>query len=170
MDLATCAPNVSPELMRQIVRVESGGNPYAIGVVGARLERQPKTLPEAVATVKSLKSNGYNFSIGIGQINKVHFQRLGWEAAETGFDICTNLKASAGVLNDCHSKALKAGYPQNGNKGVYTATHAALSCYYSGNLIRGAQLGYVSKVVGEVSVPGRQVKSIRPLAVSMLIE
>lgn len=153
MDYTACAPLVDPVLMSHVVRVESGGNPYAIGVVGGRLERQPRSLPEAVATAQALEAKGYNYSIGIGQINRIHFTRLGWLASiQSGFDICTNLKASAGVLHDCYARAVTAGYPAKPSPNIYSATHAALSCYYSGSFIRGAQLGYVSRVLG--SSPG----------------
>lgn len=43
------------DIMQHVVRVESSGNPYAIGIVGARLQRQPKNLTEAVATAKMLE-------------------------------------------------------------------------------------------------------------------
>lgn len=33
---------VPHDIMHHVVRVESSGNPYAIGVVGGRLQRQPK--------------------------------------------------------------------------------------------------------------------------------
>ncbi|EGC99197.1 lytic transglycosylase catalytic, partial [Burkholderia sp. TJI49] len=36
-----CAPNVDPETLAALVRTESGFNPYAIGVVGGHLTRQP---------------------------------------------------------------------------------------------------------------------------------
>lgn len=45
-----CVPVAYQERMARIVAVESSRNPYAIGVVGGRLERQPKTAGEAVAT------------------------------------------------------------------------------------------------------------------------
>lgn len=154
MDFATCAPNIDPILMQQVVRVESGGNPFAIGVVGGHLQRQPKTLAEAVSTAKALEREGYNYSIGTSQINKVHFDRLGWSTAvASGFDVCANLKAGAGVLEDCHKRAIRAGYPAKQEPGVYSATHAALSCYYSGHFERGAQLGYVAKVLGTTAKP-----------------
>lgn len=62
MELMNC-PNlaVPKEVMQHVVRVESSNNPYAIGVVGGRLARQPKNLPEALATVRMLESRGYNF-------------------------------------------------------------------------------------------------------------
>jgi type IV secretion system protein VirB1 len=172
MDLATCAPLVDPILMSHVVRVESGGNPFAIGVVGGRLVRQPRTLPEAVATVKALEASGYNYSIGIGQINRVHFTRLGWrETIQLGFDVCTNLQASAGVLYDCYARAVGAGYPAKPDGKSYSATHAALSCYYSGSFVKGAQLGYVSRVLG--SSPGTgsaPVPARRKNPTSMLVE
>lgn len=45
--LATCAPQVHPATARALLEVESSLNPYAIGVVGGRLERQPRTQGEA---------------------------------------------------------------------------------------------------------------------------
>ena len=47
-------------VMQHVMRVESSFNPYAIGVVGGRLERQPRNLPEAVATARMLEKNGFN--------------------------------------------------------------------------------------------------------------
>mgnify|MGYP001137641949 CR=1 FL=1 len=40
MEMLAC-PNlaVSPQVMQHIVQVESGANPYAIGVVGGKLAR-----------------------------------------------------------------------------------------------------------------------------------
>ena len=46
-------------VMQHVMRVESSFNPYAIGVVGGRLERQPRNLPEAVATARMLEKNGF---------------------------------------------------------------------------------------------------------------
>ena len=51
----SCADLAVPhDIMHHVVRVESSGNPYAIGVVGGRLQRQPKNLAEAVATAKNV--------------------------------------------------------------------------------------------------------------------
>ncbi|WP_082848049.1 lytic transglycosylase domain-containing protein [Delftia sp. GW456-R20] len=172
MDFATCAPNIDPVLMQQVVRVESGGNPFAIGVVGGRLERQPKTLAEAVSTVRFLERAGYNYSIGTSQINRIHFGRLGWkENIATGFDVCANLKAGAGVLEDCHRRAKRAGYATTQTPGMYTSIHAALSCYYSGHFEKGAQLGYVAKVLGvSAKWPNAEKKGRIHLGSSMFVE
>ncbi|MDQ8051229.1 MAG: lytic transglycosylase domain-containing protein, partial [Luteibacter sp.] len=55
MEMMAC-PNlaVPAEVMQHVVNVESSRNPYAIGVVGGQLVRQPQNLGEAIATVKSL--------------------------------------------------------------------------------------------------------------------
>ena len=145
--------------MQQIVRVESGGNPFAIGVVGGRLVRQPRNISEAVATANALMEQGHNFSIGRGQVNKVHFDRLGWNGdLALGFDVCKNMVAASGIFEDCEDRAKKAGYYNieftvENKDSIYSSVHAALSCYYSGSFVRGAQLGYVNKVLAQEAVP-----------------
>lgn len=157
----TCAPAADPELLAAIVRVESGFNPFAIGIVGDALVRQPTHLAEAVATTRALSHGGLNFSIGLAQVNKAHFDRLGWGVdGRDGFEPCTNLQAAAQILEQCHSSALKKGYSATQSLAdattdptPYTATHAALSCYYSGDHLRGARLGYVARVLGRRPAP-----------------
>jgi type IV secretion system protein VirB1 len=70
-----CAPDVHPDTMRRIVHVESSFNPYAIGVVGGRLAHQPRQRDEAMATAQWLQKNGYNFSVGLAQVNQSNFAR-----------------------------------------------------------------------------------------------
>ena len=60
-----------------LVAVESSFNPHAIGVVGGVLQRQPRTPGEARATANALQRDGWNFSVGLAQINRHNFQRLG---------------------------------------------------------------------------------------------
>ena len=74
---ARCAPRVDAHTLAALVSVESGYNPYAIGVVGARLVRQPASLDEALATVGNLTRLGYNFSLGLGQVNRYNLTRFG---------------------------------------------------------------------------------------------
>ena len=95
-----CQAALLEPLMQQIYQVESEFNPFAIGVVGARLVRQPKNLDEAVATVDYLSKLGRNFSIGQGQVNKYHFVRLGWDSdIEAGFDVCKNVVAAYEIFS-----------------------------------------------------------------------
>ena len=59
IELMTCPDLAVPrEVMQHVVQVESSFNPYAIGVVGGRLARQPRNLPEAVATARMLEQRG----------------------------------------------------------------------------------------------------------------
>ena len=77
-----CAPQVHTDTARALVSVESAFNPWAIGVVGGALVRQPRTRAEALATAKALRDAGWNFSVGLGQINVGNFERLGLTVAD----------------------------------------------------------------------------------------
>lgn len=80
-----CGPLAVPDdVMAHVVHVESSRNPFAIGVVGGRLLRQPRNLGEAVATVRMLEARGYNYSVGLAQVNRVNFERFGLEAPGPG--------------------------------------------------------------------------------------
>ncbi|WP_321938365.1 lytic transglycosylase domain-containing protein [Paraburkholderia sp. J8-2] len=125
-----CAPAVHPITLQAIVRTESDFNPYAIGIVGGHLVHQPRNRAEAFATAKALDARGINFSLGLGQINKVNLTRYGL-TYETVFDICANLSASADILRRCYERAIET----IGSEG--RAMGAAISCYYSGNFERG---------------------------------
>ncbi|WP_426702137.1 transglycosylase SLT domain-containing protein [Rhodanobacter sp. Col0626] len=139
MEMLAC-PNlaVSPEVMQHIVHVESSANPYAIGVVGGQLERQPKNLPEALATVQMLDTKGYNFSVGLAQVNRANLGRYGLDSYQKAFSACANLSAGAHILADCYASA-------HGDWGK------AFSCYYSGNFSTGFRDGYVQKVYASIN-------------------
>ena len=140
-DLAlACAPAVHASTSHALVAVESSFNPLAIGVVGGVLDRQPRNQAEAMATARQLGTTGWNFSVGLAQINVRNFQRLGLTTA-SAFDACRNLRAMQTVLAECFDRAGPGTPPQ-------TAVRQALSCYYSGNAVTGFKHGYVQKVVG----------------------
>lgn len=135
-----CAPAVHADTARALVQVESAFNPWAIGVVGGALARQPSHLAEALATARSLQANGWNFSVGLGQINVRNFARLGL-SLEAAFEPCTNLGAMQAVLGECFDRAAAASTP------LQRVLRKALSCYYSGTFTTGFQHGYVQRVV-----------------------
>ncbi len=137
--LLTCAPLIALDTAQALISVESRGNPYAIGVVAGRLVRQPRNLPEAVVTAQALEAGGWNYSVGLAQINKANFARHGL-TVETAFDPCGNLRAMQAILGDCFGRASARARPQ-------IALRRAFSCYYSGNFHTGFQRGYVQKVV-----------------------
>lgn len=137
---ASCAPGVAPSTLRAMARVESSFNPHAIGVVGGRLSRQPRNLPEAMNTAKSLQNQGIRFSAGLIQIYVKNWPTYNLDH-ETVFDPCQNMRAAAGIISDCYRRAsLKSSNPQ-------VALRHAFSCYYSGNFVTGYSHGYVQKVV-----------------------
>ncbi|WP_421556741.1 lytic transglycosylase domain-containing protein [Pseudomonas kitaguniensis] len=123
-----CAPSIHPATLTPIIKTESAFNPWAIGVVGKSLTKQPQSLEEAVLAVKKLVKEGANFSIGLGQINRQHFDV---NKSESVFDPCTNLRMTASVLQDCYVNAVERGTP------TQVALLQAISCYYSGNISRG---------------------------------
>jgi type IV secretion system protein VirB1 len=135
----TCAPAVHPQTARALVSAESSFNPHAIGVVGGRLERQPRTRAEALATARQLESDGWNFSVGLAQINRHNLPMLGM-TLETAFEPCNNLRSMQSVLVECFDRASKSAASQ-------AALRRALSCYYSGNFKTGFEHGYVRRVV-----------------------
>ena len=129
---------VPTEVMSHVVDVESGANPYAIGVVGGQLERQPRNLAEALATVRMLDAKGYNYSLGVAQVNRANLGKYGLDSYEKAFDTCPNLAAGAQILAACYASS-------GGNWGK------AFSCYYSGNFTTGYRDGYVQKVYASIN-------------------
>ncbi len=151
-----CAPTVAPQIMAAIVNVESSYNPYAIGVVKGRLQRQPKNIQEAVATAKALAAAGWNFSIGIAQVNRYNLPKYNL-TYEQGFEPCSNLWAGSKILENCFIRA------DNNQRTQQEALKAAISCYYSNNFTRGfkpdvrGKPSYVEKVVASAEEPIRVI-------------
>lgn len=139
LELAACSELAVPmDVMQHVVRVESAFNPYAIGVVGGRLVRQPGTLQEALSTVRMLEEKGYNFSLGLAQVNRYNLQRYGLDSYERAFQTCPNLLAGSKILAECYSRA----------KGDWGKS---FSCYYSGNFVTGFRHGYVNKIYASIN-------------------
>lgn len=161
--LATrCAPNVHPQTLRALVTTESTHNPFAIAVVNGRLDRVPKNRDEAVATIAELERQGFDYSVGLTQVNNRNFAKYG-QTAETLLNACTNLRVGADILKECYDRALLQ------NSDEQQALLAALSCYYSGNFQRGfvAESNGTSYVGRVVAASGAQaVPAIAPTAVS----
>lgn len=138
MELLSCPEMAVPrEVMQHVVRVESSHNPFAIGVVGGRLVRQPKNLDEALATARMLESRGFNFSVGIAQVNRYNLAKYGLTSYTQAFQVCPNLQAGARILAECYSRHKDWG--------------KSFSCYYSGNAVTGFRHGYVQKVFASMA-------------------
>lgn len=149
------------DTMRRIVHVESSFNPYAIGVVGGHLERQPRNKEEAIATAQWLEAKGFNFSVGLAQVNKHNFHKYGL-TLDTAFEACPNLYAGGEILKDCFVRANKRTSDEQ------AALRDAFSCYYSGNFITGHREGYVLKIVSSNGGTG-QLRPASPGAVAQSI-
>lgn len=139
MEIAACQHMAVPaEVMQHVVNVESGYNPFAIGVVGGQLVRQPQNLGEAIATVHMLDAKGYNYSLGLAQVNRANLGKYGLTSYEQAFDICPNLTVGARILSEC--------YASSGND-----WGKSFSCYYSGNFVTGYRDGYVQKIYDSIN-------------------
>lgn len=140
-----CAPDVAPQVLERLMKVESSFNPYAIGVVGGRLARQPRHKEEAIATAQYLERAGWNFSLGLGQVNRYNLNKYGLDY-KTAFEPCHNVRAAAGIFNECLRRASATFSPEQ-------AELAAFSCYYSGNFRRGflpegqSKTSYVDRIM-----------------------
>lgn len=142
---------VPAQVMQHVVNVESSANPYAIGVVGGQLVRQPQNLDEAIATVQMLESRGYNYSVGLSQVNRSNFGKYGLDTFEKAFSTCGNLEAGSRILASCYASA-------SGDWGK------AFSCYYSGNFTTGYRDGYVQKIFDSMGRGMRLASNSAPVA------
>jgi len=155
-----CAPEIHPLTMGYIVGHESSNSHYAINVNLADGQakppfKAPATLEEAQAYVSWLATHGYNFDVGLGQINSANFPGLNVTASQL-FDGCTNLRAAQTVLKTCYLKATKF-YPAG-----QRALRHALSCYNTGSLTAGLTNGYVAKVAAQMAQPTPIVPALKP--------
>ncbi len=147
MDLAAlyaqCGPNVAPQTLAAIVRVESGGNPWRIGINGDYvLPRQPANQAEAIKAANRLIGMGYNIDMGLMQVNVKNLTSLNL-SVDAVFDPCTNIKAGAQILQSFYQKAVKdIGQGRQ-------SLRRAISAYNTGNFSKGFANGYVAKVMQE---------------------
>nr|WP_279158399.1 lytic transglycosylase domain-containing protein [Pseudomonas corrugata] len=153
IELMNCQSLAVPaEVMHHVIGVESAFNPYAIGVVGGHLVRQPQNLPEALATVRMLESRGFNFSLGLAQVNRYNLDKYGLGSYERAFQVCPNLQAGSRILAEC--------YNRSGNDWGRT-----FSCYYSGNFVTGYRDGYVQKIFASMHTGTRSRAAASSIAV-----
>lgn len=148
-----CAPQVDVGTASALITVESGFNPHAIGVVGGALLRQPRHRAEAVATAKALQAGGWDFSVGLAQINQRNFERLGL-TIEAAFEPCSNLGAMQAVLGECFDRAVPR------SRFVQQALRQGLSCYYSGDFVTGFKHSYVRSVAVAAALRGKSLALI----------
>jgi type IV secretion system protein VirB1 len=134
-----CSPNVAPATMAAIIQVESGGNPYALGINGWHGKRpHPRNASEANIIARYFIGQGYSVDMGLMQINSANLKGLEL-TTEQILDPCTNLRAGSQILSRGYRGATKRfGEGQD-------ALKAALSAYNTGNYEKGFRNGYVAK-------------------------
>lgn len=140
-----CAPAVHYKTMAHLVQQESSFNPFAIGVVGGRLKRQPTNLSEAVATAKALIARKINFSAGLTQVNWKNFDAYQLDVVSV-FDACRNLEVGSNIFVECYNRA-----DTNKREGPQQSIRYGFSCFYSGNFKTGFKEGYVQSIQGRVN-------------------
>jgi type IV secretion system protein VirB1 len=141
--ILACAPNVAPLTIREIIRVESGGNPLAININtrnGVKLLPTIKitTAEHAIAVTYAAMELGHTVDMGYMQVNSANLPKLGY-TVEDMFDPCKNITAGARILELAYLSAL----PRHRNE--QAALAAALSIYNTGNRRNGFMNGYVGK-------------------------
>lgn len=153
-----CASFVHPNTLQAVARVESNLHPYVIGVVNGRLKQQPQSRAEAVQMARFLDAQGYNFSLGLMQINKHNLSALGLNY-DTAFDLCKNIHAGASILKECLNRSGKSGQ---------AAVQAALSCYYGGNFT--VRASYIQKVANAAAANSEQAAVKAPAEASFRVQ
>ncbi|MBS9783433.1 MAG: lytic transglycosylase domain-containing protein [Pasteurella sp.] len=143
-ELLGCPIAVEQQHMSAVVLTESSAYPYAVGVVGHYLNRQPNNKKEATELVRTLKKKKINYSVGLAQVNQSNFANYGITESNM-FDSCTNITVGSRILKSCYDQ--------------YKDWDKAYSCYYSGNPTTGFKHGYVKKVKHNFGKLLKEIKS-----------
>lgn len=149
--LTLCAPQVAPETVQHIIRVESSGNPLALNINGAKLPRKPADAADAAKIAHEFIGAGYSVDLGLMQVNSRNLAKLGY-TVEDMFEPCKNIAAGAKVLTNFY-----AGAKERHGDGQ-TALRAALSAYNTGSFTAGFSNGYVARYFD-----GQPISAVEPL-------
>ncbi|ELY1989186.1 lytic transglycosylase domain-containing protein [Vibrio harveyi] len=127
-----CQTDIDPEIISRLIDTESSRRPYVVAIKGSNVAKQPTDKTSAVSSIKQLEKLGFNYSVGLMQINHTNFKRTGL-TLDTAFDYCENIKAGASIFKECLDRA-KVKFPDSDSS---YHIDAAASCYYSGNFEYG---------------------------------
>lgn len=108
-DLITeCSVDVHPQTVAAVIAVESAGDQFAIESVLRRKDRGKNTkkasetattIEKAVVKAKASIAAGYSVSLGLMQINDMHYERFGVEIKDL-FNPCINITIGTVILNE----------------------------------------------------------------------
>lgn len=137
-----CAPDVAPNTIAQIIRVESRGNLLAINVNGLGKAVHASSQKEAAELTRYYVGKGYSVDVGLMQVNSTNFASLGYssERIEELFEPCANITAGSQILKQFYAKS-KAAHDDSAQ-----ALRGAISAYNTGSFTKGVKNGYVGKV------------------------
>lgn len=135
-----CSPSVAPSTMVALIKTESRGNRLALGLNGARLRFQPKSESQAIAWVRYLDKHGYNYDVGLAQINIKNIRKFNLKPEQL-LEPCTNISIAGKILTVNYLTAL------NTTNNAQEALRKALSKYNTGNNYSGYQNGYIYRVL-----------------------
>lgn len=139
-----CAAQIAPSTMTAIVKVESGGNPWALYDNNTGQSIQPQSYGQALADVRLALAMGQKMDVGLAQVDTENFAAYGLTPA-TALNACTNLHVGAEILaTDYHHAASVYGPGQ-------VALFHAFEAYNSGHLHGDA--GYADKILGAAGLP-----------------
>jgi type IV secretion system protein VirB1 len=147
-----CAPAVAPSTMTAIVRVESAGNPLAIGDNTTRRSYYPHDRASAESLARRLLDAGHLLDVGIAQIDSMNFADFG-VTVHTIFDPCINLSVGARILSGNYTFAARRY-----GDGQLALRHA-IGMYNTGRLNAGGR--YIARVVAAAGIPESYSSTLR---------
>jgi type IV secretion system protein VirB1 len=134
-----CAVHVAPSTMIAIIKAESNSKPFAVNLNHAKILKQPKNKKQAIKWVEYLDKHGYNFDVGLAQVNIKNIHQYGYKATDA-LDPCINIKVASNILYEDYLLARK------GTHSKQDALAEAISMYNTGNRSDGFYNGYVDRV------------------------
>jgi len=135
-----CASDVAPSTMAAIIKVESAGDPWAIGdnTTRSRVSPSPKSADEAARVALELLRQGHSLDLGLSQINSNNLKAYGVSVREI-FDPCTNVSVGSAILSKFYLKSVAQYGPGE------TSLYHALSAYNTGSFYKGPS--YVARIL-----------------------
>jgi len=152
-----CVPDAPLSTLSSIVRVESGGNQYAMQIDFSKtllkrwhlpagtlqLKRQPANAHEALAWLRYFEAHGIYVDLGLMQVSTAQTRRRGVDP-ESLLNPCTNLRTGWQILEEAYRIEVNTYGPGQ------TALQHALSRYNTGDTDRGFDNGYVRRVLAAI--------------------
>lgn len=151
--IAMCAPDVAPQTVQEIIRVESSGRELAMNINKLPGQSTAPRAPiasspqEAAEIALRFIQAGHSVDMGLMQVNSNNLDYLGisLEDIDVLFTPCANIQAGATILMESYERAAREfGEGQ-------TALQAALSAYNTGNFKSGFSNGYVARYLNAPS-------------------